>query len=316
MKRKRIVLAVGVCVFIAVVAGVLWPGEKEPVYHGKSLSEWMERYSKGGSADPVARGALEAIGTNALPCLLRWVQYHPSAFQKTLVFSITGKLFGIKTSEQLAQRLWGKRAGRSWQALEVFAVLGTNAAPAVPELTRSMHDWREPWDSHREVSARAIICLAHLGPAAFPSMLDALAHTNFPGREKVIQGLVWSQKCGVDISPSLPALLECLKDVDPHISARAALTLGQTGLKPEISVPAIIGRMTNTNDNVRRGCVVALGKFGAAASNALPQLILALRDPSEDVRDQSTNAIRRIAPQLVGTLVQADESEKAEPSKK
>ena len=72
MKRGyRAVLVIGGILFAAVLIAVLWPVEKEPEYHGKKLSEWLDPI--GNVKKSGADEAVRHIGTNAIPWLLRWV---------------------------------------------------------------------------------------------------------------------------------------------------------------------------------------------------------------------------------------------------
>src|SRR2546423_4143418 len=96
VKRKRLsISAAAVVMVIAVAAIAFWPGEKEPEYQGKKLSEWLEIYrtndvalrnamwepwtaAKYGPKPRVDRDAaaeaVRHIGTNALPWLLATIQ--------------------------------------------------------------------------------------------------------------------------------------------------------------------------------------------------------------------------------------------------
>src|SRR5438045_3525167 len=70
VKRKALIVSAAALIVAAIAAVAFWPGEKEPEYHGKKLSEWLalEREQPRESAE-----AVRAIGTNAIPFLLRWI---------------------------------------------------------------------------------------------------------------------------------------------------------------------------------------------------------------------------------------------------
>src|SRR6266705_2475093 len=84
-KRRRFLLIVLPVVGIFVSLALL-KGDKEPTYQGRSLSEWFAVYStnlqqeepesKRKAAD--AKQAIRNIGTNALPILLKRIQYQSS----------------------------------------------------------------------------------------------------------------------------------------------------------------------------------------------------------------------------------------------
>ena len=90
--KPRWMIASIAAILAAVLAAAFWPGEKEPEYQGKKLSEWLQGYN-GPQATGFYRGevwvewvpqdeqsqavdnAIQAIGTNGLPLLIKWVEY-------------------------------------------------------------------------------------------------------------------------------------------------------------------------------------------------------------------------------------------------
>src|SRR5690348_12098163 len=80
--RRRLLLLLTGAVLIASLLVFLWPerGPKEPRYQGKSLSEWIARavpIPRAPSMHADAEEAIRHMGTNALPCLLQWLDYQP-----------------------------------------------------------------------------------------------------------------------------------------------------------------------------------------------------------------------------------------------
>ena len=68
--RKRRLYVVGIAIGVAVVAvmGVVLNREREPMYEGKSLSEWVLWRAYNGPPENYSwPRALDHIGTNALP---------------------------------------------------------------------------------------------------------------------------------------------------------------------------------------------------------------------------------------------------------
>jgi hypothetical protein len=108
------------------------------VYQGKKLSEWLQVWSVSGSrveADE-AEAAVHAMGTNALPFLLKWVTYQNPRWKDQLWGS--GFVPGFVRKSQLMQELGGTAAeARASHAMLGFRALGPlQASPAVPELLR------------------------------------------------------------------------------------------------------------------------------------------------------------------------------------
>src|SRR4051812_3891090 len=77
-KKRRLLLAGGSVIAAVILAVVFWPGPKEPEYQGKKLGEWGARHD-GPPAETAT--AVRAIGTNALPLLLKWIDFSPPAWQ-------------------------------------------------------------------------------------------------------------------------------------------------------------------------------------------------------------------------------------------
>src|SRR6266446_7972195 len=85
MRRRRLLIFLLAGAGAAVVVFLAWPRQREPEYHGRTLSEWAflvtgpYPYHDGAfPKKPAAEEAIRHIGTNALPWLLTWIQYdHP-----------------------------------------------------------------------------------------------------------------------------------------------------------------------------------------------------------------------------------------------
>jgi len=143
----------------------------------------------------------------------------------------------------------------------------------------------------------------------------------------------------MDISVSLPALVQALKDKDWQIQVVAAYTLGRLGVKakPAISelnskikdknadvrfavtqslgnigsedvVPALTGALQDQGENVRFAAAEALVKLGFDAKAAVPVLMKILRDGNWFVRSRAAYAFVHLAPQsssLTPALIEA-----------
>src|SRR6266404_2982002 len=94
MRQRRVYLLVVVLVVAGVLVAVFARREREPEYGGKRLSEWVRQYYQprkyGGSpnADIDASSALRNIGTNALPHLVRWLNYYEAPPWKSRLFGV------------------------------------------------------------------------------------------------------------------------------------------------------------------------------------------------------------------------------------
>ena len=87
MRRRRAIIGLTVCVLVGIGGVAFWPGEKEPEYNGKKLSEWLRAYELGSSNEnerlvvdreqKTAADAIQNLGTNALPWLLKRISCTP-----------------------------------------------------------------------------------------------------------------------------------------------------------------------------------------------------------------------------------------------
>ncbi len=175
-----------------------WPGEREPVYQGKKLSEWLEVAGKSfwnkdtapvrepmhfdENASPEVKeavGAVRVIGTNAVPWLLKWTADDHQKWENWV----------LKTGAKLPRFLHAypvalsivRNSGRNQRAAIVgFAILGQKAAPAVPELATLV----EKSKSER-CRMGAVFCLGALRETARPALpcLESVARSN--------QGELW-----------------------------------------------------------------------------------------------------------------------------
>lgn len=95
MRRRKVIIVLIISVLVGIGVVAFWPGgrvPKEPEYHGKKLREWLRVVEKNSIADHEvindstnldnitnespqvieAVRAVRAIGTNALPYLVKW----------------------------------------------------------------------------------------------------------------------------------------------------------------------------------------------------------------------------------------------------
>jgi len=79
----------------------------------------------------------------------------------------------------------------------------------------------------------------------------------------------------------------------------AARALGRARLAPEIVVPAVTNAMRFDDMRTRVFVAGALGHFRQEARGAIPVLITALSDPDYRVHMAVTNALSRIAPEVL-----------------
>ena len=176
MRRRRWVIA-GAVLTLVIVVFLLWPGDPEPEYEGKKLSQWVTingwnaatfgntlymALSFEPTASQPAPVAIRAIGTNALPFLLKWIQYEPPRWRMRLMQLASRLPAGIQSSRFVMWAVSSKREMLAENAIDAFRILGPQSAEAIPELGRLM---KEKLTSAPLVSFRATRALHSMNPA-------------------------------------------------------------------------------------------------------------------------------------------------------
>jgi HEAT repeat protein len=314
--RNRILL---VLLAGGVVAGALLlvSRQREPAYQGKTLTQWMNIYCspdnptarnlfpqrfgwslpRGKEAAEMARRQSEAaqavshMGTNAIPTLLKWEDKDGQVAWKYKVFAALPKTL----QERQSVDWWLVAADhyRVDRAVYGLAILGSNASPAVPELTRRMMTRA----SGSGVSAAA--ALANMGGAGLPALLSALTNTQTPNRGWVVRMVGSATRAASNDLSGVLALAHCVRDTNANVGGMAAIELGFITSQPSITVPALIDGLAGTKGQIRARSAYALGYYGPEARPAIPALLRYLNDGDAFVRQSVTNALQKIAPEVL-----------------
>ena len=261
---KRRIIAVGL-LFIALVAGgVVFALRQpaEPVWQGRKLSEWMERHTPSSEAQPpygspgwhLADRAIKEIGTNGIPTLLRMVGATEGDLRARLRRLAKNQRF-VYVSYRYAPDL-------NREAEYAFELLGTNAAAAVPGLTKIYQQARSS-----DSQMYAALSLGKIGkPAesAVPVLISNFTHTN------------------------------------DQVRFYAASAVGSIGGDPAIVVPALRSMLNDPYRATRWNALVGLTRFGRKASPAIPAILemqKIVRDHDAELLQQVELALWRIAPE-------------------
>jgi hypothetical protein len=278
------------------VAALFWPRAKEPVYQGKELSQWVQESINNFGEELTYQQeavAIQQIGTNALPWLVRWISYEPRAWRDRAE-GVANRLPGRDTVLRWLRKGDDLAPGAAWG----FKILGPRASPAVPDLIRLIND------PHRGVSAeRAMIALSEIGKAGFSPLLKVL-ESRQERRFKARYCILKMYDSGMDIGPAMPAIL--LQDHEIRALHRVdwfqAPVSYWPGLaeRPEKFVCSLTDCLHHPKDEVRLEAACALGELGVKASSARDALTVALSDSAVSVREAATNALREVSSERLG----------------
>ena len=283
---------------LAVVAAVLllwaflWPRDHEPSYQGRTLSEWLIAYTRNPSLRDQATNAVHHIGTNALPHLVKWTSYRMPKWRKTVI-----RPAAWLGGRRLLRIVAGSAAARAEVAQAGFEILGPEAAPAVPELTKLAGD--RDWRARGNVYS-ALLALRHIGNAGLPPLVSLLTNRAAPAEYRwVAASQIDAPIIGLDTNASwaVPVLIGCLDD--PVVAPSAAAMLGNLRLEPALAVPALARCLQQDNPMTPDIAARALANFGTNASAAVPDLVKALGSTNNFVRVAAKDALEKIAPEVL-----------------
>ena len=241
-KKHRILFATLVVALLGAIAWVaLRRNEPEPIYQGKSLSEWLAIYDPTNTVRSpedlqATQAAIREMGTNAIPVLLRMMRTQDPRWKEWLI--------NLARRQSVVPVRHVSSASLHERAALGLTVLGHQADSAIPDLIQ-IYDQNLSPDSQASV----VRVLALLGPsarAAVPSLIRGATNTNEVVRANVIYAL---GKIHADPDLVVPVLIKSLQDDSPLIRAQAATALGDFGPAAKAAVPALVELRKNPGTN-------------------------------------------------------------------
>lgn len=256
-----------VTLLVAVLGLVAWRlrGDRGPMYHGKALQVWLQRYvsrnpSNGGriSVGPEAEAdaAVRQMGANAIPTLLHMVRAHDTKLKIALLRLASKPRF---VGEDFLITAIRPALLVQQQAVVAFHALGASASNAVPVLIQTYRE-RIGLDSQC-ACAEALGCI---GPAA---------------------------------SEAIPDLICAATNSDQRLRLVAVEALGNLHADSALVVPVLTRSLQDPNRWLQLLALRSLTGFGAQATSAIPVLRQLLKDGSPDVRANAAEALKQIDPE-------------------
>jgi HEAT repeat protein len=252
----------------------------QPTYEGQTLQYWLEHWYQQNGQNSEAAEAVRAMGTNALPYLVKWIT-------------------------QPADYNWVGRA------LAGFEALGPVASPAIPDLVKGI-------GRNGSFVAGALGAIGtNAIPALTNRLLESVSVSNawaktrprfgsrHPPEEWIVQMSILQALRFYDTNarPAVPALIAYLKHPNALAPWDAVGVLALAGHnQPEVVFPVLFQTFSNTTSNVRTSIADALASFGTNALSAVPVLLSGQQDKDANARAHIAVAIKRIAPQTPHAL--------------
>jgi hypothetical protein len=286
MSRKGKVWLLGVAAAaVAVVA--ISAGWSEPSYKGKSLTRWLQQ-GYGALPDETqkvaqAHQAINAIGAEkALPVLMRMMKAED------------GK---VRSWINQKNEKWNIKALRAREARDTrqlglvgFEALGSNAAPAVDELTAMLAGTNQGPGS---LAFDALRCLIYIGMPAEKSVCGALTNQNSEIRRFATAQVGWVSP---DIELYLKRLEGPLNDPDGTVRFAAVQGLGLQTKYPEEVLPLLIRAMKDPAESSAGYAVKFVGDLGTNGVKAFEPLKEIVETGSSYMAGQALRSLVSLAP--------------------
>jgi len=227
---------------------------REPEYDGVPLSDYLRSltYSQV-RLERSARDAIRAIGSNAVPHLVKILDARESRFKTS---------FNETADRQSFIRFrFTPLAARQTQAAMACQELGPIAAPAIPSLAKLIDD--------PELGMWAIAAVAEIGPQTFPLLTNALRSRHIENRLAAVGCLRFARPRERAVVP----LLAALHEQEYRMRAIAAESLGALGLPSPAVLTALTACLDDRVTDVRLHAARSLGWFGASATGSFSKLL-------------------------------------------
>lgn len=271
---------------IATAFLVLWPGDREPRYNGKPLSHWVLLSRHGIVPDDLELQrlhAIEAIGSNAAPFLLKWINYESGPWRNRVI-RVAPRVTLLYSREDLANASVG--------AFQIIGPGGQSALPGLAELMRC---------NSVIVASRALRSMEAIGEPSVPALLDVVTNRPAYNRDRRLcpfQGMDRLRQYAPSI---VPVLTRSLRDQEPEVAVTAAAVLGAVGPEPGV-VNALTNILNAPHPDLRASAIFSLSRFGPDSIPVVPCLVRALSDPDPIVREAATNSLRTLGDSTMGIV--------------
>jgi hypothetical protein len=240
--------------------------------------------------------AVRQIGTNAIPKLIQLMASKATAGQKIRLAIAEWRWLPTKASQYLYPYAIRHTAqSRQIAAYDGFAILGTNAAPALPALSNLLFG--------TAVDLPLTLAIADFGPEGLALLTNALAcqPPSWRNNAALALGLY-----GTAAKSAVPALLDCIERGDAGYDVLGAL--GRIGCDDPRLVKALIRllqqRGSQTNTNLQEDMAfILLGLQREKAREAAPLVMAEYRRVANDpnalaYRRFYRRIVKAIAPDL------------------
>ncbi|HTV62484.1 MAG TPA: HEAT repeat domain-containing protein [Verrucomicrobiae bacterium] len=265
---------------------VLILSAREPRYHGRSLTSWLQQCFDTPLMETQrlaeAQDAVRAVGAKrALPKLLRLVESKDDPV--SLWIMDAGDKLRLSDESGLGFIRWHSAQDFQWLGVRGFEALGTNAAPAAAELGKLLDQKDRILVTER--------CLEAIGKPAEPVLCRALTNQDERIRQWAIDELAPDTD---DVVEYIARIKPRLQDSSITVRSEAVDAIGIQANAPELAIPLLLDALKDSA--VSANAANALANFGTNSLVAFPQLVKLVDSEDESTASAALRALIVIAP--------------------
>ncbi len=303
--------AVGLCALAALATGAA-RAEDDPVYEGKTFSQWV-----GVTQDEKATVRQRALAVEALGKL--WItDPKTKAIEHVAVALRTDKSAAVRAQAAIVLAGLREKDMETYGAKPLIDVLKTEPESRVrKEIIAAMTRYpavcaagagslavalKDPEPGVRAAAAEALALAGPTAKSTAPDLIPLLKDAEKPVRTAAVYALgrVAPEGAGT-VAETMAAMLGTEKDLD--IRRELLASIGLLAEKSGAVVRALTAALADKEDDVRRAAVRTLGAFGTASAPAADELLkMAMTDATKDIR---VDAVRAFGSALGPTGVKA-----------
>lgn len=286
-RRKPWILLGGA---IAVLLTLTLLLEREPRYNGRSLGEWVWKLEADSTGFSVtnAEQAIEHIGTNALPFLIKWVQYEEKPWRRRLG-DLCDKLPDQLATRRLNDWVAGRGVERQQGAFSALYILGPKASPAIPTLVHLV-------ETQPDTIQHSMTALARIGGEGLTPVIDALTNpaSLYLYRLSAINALDYAYWRSPIDQRSVPVLADCLQDKNRDVAFRAAQILCCHDSQKELAMKTLLDGLESGTPRIRQQAGDHL-KVCLKRGYSVPEVLHFLQDTNSPLSPYAAAALIDLA---------------------
>jgi len=249
-----------------------------------------------------AATAIRHIGTNALPLLVKWLEYKRPGWQVKL----DATLYRFDDWRLIKSIRKGISRDKEIE-LHSCAILGFAMLRA--ESNRTVQDvLRLTDDPERSRAYRALSALSLLGKEGLVALTGIAGDPTSANQYLALKVFAALRPLGTNVSPAIPTIVRAASDADPDIAQAALYSLCILGLEPGMSFPVFTNAIASTNRNLKVHTIHHVGYFGTPTDlqPLVPSISNCLHDADIGVRSKAIEMLTHIAPEITLRSAEVD----------